>query len=165
MASNCRAHQCVLAPTVKQTHALVQLLAIQGELYNAALEERRGVWKWEKRSVTRFEQYRSLSGMSEQQPALMAFGVTVARGTLLRLDRAFQAFFRRVKAGENPGFPRFKSSPIGGASSRWPSGREFMAQSIGCRAIRCRSSCGTPSASASSTRCTTQSATSPTRRA
>ena len=40
---------------------------------------------------------------------MLGFGVTVARGTLLRLDRAFQAFFRRVKAGETPGFPRFRS--------------------------------------------------------
>lgn len=25
-----------------------------------------------------------------------------------KLDKAFQAFFRRVKFGETPGFPRFK---------------------------------------------------------
>ena len=109
MASNCRAYQYVLAPTVKQTRALEQLLSVQCGLYNAALEERRGAWKWEKRSVTRFDQYRNLTGLAEQQPELMAFGVTVARGTLLRLDRAFQGFFRRVKAGQTPGFPRFKS--------------------------------------------------------
>ena len=29
---------------------------------------------------------------------------------LRRLDRAFEAFFRRVKAGETPGYPRFKSA-------------------------------------------------------
>ena len=28
---------------------------------------------------------------------------------LRRLDKAFAAFFRRLKAGEKPGFPRFKS--------------------------------------------------------
>ena len=27
---------------------------------------------------------------------------------VLRVDRAFQAFFRRLKAGETPGYPRFK---------------------------------------------------------
>jgi putative transposase len=26
----------------------------------------------------------------------------------MRVDLAFQAFFRRVKAGETPGYPRFK---------------------------------------------------------
>ena len=34
--------------------------------------------------------------------------VGAARGVLYRLDRAFNAFFRRVKAGEKLGFPRFK---------------------------------------------------------
>lgn len=36
------------------------------------------------------------------------FGVTVTRGTLSRLDEAFQGFFRRVRAGQTPGYPRFK---------------------------------------------------------
>src|SRR5256712_1276060 len=31
------------------------------------------------------------------------------RGPLRRLERAYQAFFRRVKAGEKPGYPRFRS--------------------------------------------------------
>jgi len=34
----------------------------------------------------------------------------VLQDVLTRLDRAFQAFFRRVQAGEKPGYPRFKSS-------------------------------------------------------
>lgn len=32
----------------------------------------------------------------------------VLQDVLHRVDRAFQAFFRRVKAGETPGYPRFK---------------------------------------------------------
>lgn len=99
----------MLDPTVKQRQALDRLLVEQCRLYNAALEERRGAWRLERRSVTRFEQYKTLTGLGEQEPALLAFGITVARGTLLRLDRAFQAVFRRVKAGEAPGFPRFRS--------------------------------------------------------
>ena len=39
-----------------------------------------------------------------------ALSLQVARGVLRRLDRARQGFFRRVKAGEKPGYPRFKSS-------------------------------------------------------
>lgn len=105
----CRAFQFMLDPTVKQRQSLDRLLVEQCRLYNAALEERRGAWRWERRSVSRFEQYRTLTGLADQEPALLGFGITVARGTLLRLDRAFQAFFRRVKAGQTPGFPRFRS--------------------------------------------------------
>jgi putative transposase len=81
------------------------MLDAHRELYNAALEERRGVWRLEGRSVTRFEQYRSLTGWDHP---VMAFGVRPARGTLLRLDRAFQSFFRRIRLGQSAGFPRFQ---------------------------------------------------------
>ncbi len=109
MSSRCRAFQYVLDPTVKQRAGLDGLLSAQCRLYNAALEERRGAWRWEKRSVTRFDQYKTLTGLGVQEPELMGFGVTVARGTLLRLDRAFGGFFRRCRSGETPGFPRFRS--------------------------------------------------------
>jgi putative transposase len=119
MASRCRAFQFQLLPTVKQSRALTSLLAEQCRLYNAALEERRGAWRLERRSVSRFEQYRTLTGMADQEPALLSFGVTVARGTLLRLDRAFANFFRRVAAGERPGFPRFRPAKRFD-SAEWP---------------------------------------------
>lgn len=109
----------MLDPTVKQGQALNLLLIEQCRLYNAALEERRGAWQWERRSVTRFEQYRSLTGLADQEPTLLAFGVTVARGTLMRLDRAFQSFFRRLKSGDKPGFPRFRSTSRFD-SAEWP---------------------------------------------
>ena len=119
MAKRCRAFKFQLQPTVKQTYVLERLLAGQRELYNAALEERIGAWRWERRSVTRYEQYRTLTALREVRPEMLAFGVTVCRGTLARLDLAFAAFFRRVKAGQIPGFPRFKG-PQRFDSVSWP---------------------------------------------
>ncbi len=75
-------------------------------LYNAALEQRRGVWRWERRSVSRFDQFGELTGWDHP---MLEFGIVAARGTLTRLDRAFQRFYRRVRAGQRAGFPRFKS--------------------------------------------------------
>jgi putative transposase len=89
---------------------LVRQLEYQRELFNAALEERIGAWQWERRSVGFFDQCRTLTGLVEVRPEVVACGVTLCRGTLKRLDRAFVAFFRRVKNGETPGFPRFKSA-------------------------------------------------------
>ena len=80
MADGCRAFQYVLRPTMRQERALASLLVEQCRLYNAALEERRGAWRLERRSVTRFEQYRTLTGLADQEPALMAFGVTAVFG-------------------------------------------------------------------------------------
>ncbi len=99
-----------LFPTVGQARVLVELLASQRELYNAALEQRRGAWRWERRTVTRFEQFRELTGASDALPLLRRFGVTVARGTLVRLDDAFARFFKRLAAGERPGYPRFRGA-------------------------------------------------------
>ncbi|HXW39517.1 MAG TPA: hypothetical protein VEJ44_07465, partial [Acidimicrobiales bacterium] len=96
----------LLSPTVGQTAALGRMLGLHCELYNAALEERRGAWHLEGRSVKRLEQYAELNDFDHP---VLDFGVTPARGTLLRLDRAFCAFFRRAKKGEKPGFPRFRS--------------------------------------------------------
>ena len=87
-----------------------RLLRHQCELYNAALEERRGAWKWERRSVTFFDQCRTLTQLRQDRPEILENGVVVCRGTLKRLDRAFCGFYRRCRRGQTPGFPRFKSA-------------------------------------------------------
>ncbi|MDQ6949826.1 MAG: helix-turn-helix domain-containing protein, partial [Actinomycetota bacterium] len=103
-----RAFSYRLRPTKSQERRMVALLDAQREVYNAALEERRGAWTWERRRVTKFEQYGQVKELREARPEVTDFGVTVTRGTLSRLDEAFQGFFRRVRAGQTPGYPRFK---------------------------------------------------------
>ena len=111
----CRAFTYLLQPTARQAAALERLLEAQRELYNAALEERRGAWRWEQRRVTKYEQYRTLTELRAVRPDVLAWGVTVCRGTLTRLDEAFKGFYRRCRQGETPGFPRFRSQ------TRWDS--------------------------------------------
>ena len=106
----CRTFKYRLHPTARQAQALLRQLDYQRELYNAALEERIGAWKWERRSVSFFDQCRTLTGLVDVRPEVVASGIVLCRGTLKRLDRAFSSFFRRVKRGETPGFPRFKSA-------------------------------------------------------
>jgi putative transposase len=95
--------------------ALVRLLNLQRELYNAALAERRGAWGWERRSISYVDQCRTLTTLRDVRPEVLASGVTVCRGTLRRLDWAFAGFYRRCRAGQRPGYPRFRSQ------SRWDS--------------------------------------------
>jgi putative transposase len=108
VSSRCRTFRYRLHPTKLQTLALLRQQRYQCELYNAALEERIGAWIWERRSVSFFDQCRTLTGLKECRPEVVTSGITLCRGTLKRLDRAYGAFFRRVKRGETPGFPRFK---------------------------------------------------------
>jgi len=111
----CLSFRFPLNPTVRQHAAIVGLLGTQCELYNAALEERRGAWRWEQRSVSYVDQCRTLTSLREVRPEVLTSGVTVCRGTLRRLDWAFAAFYRRCRAGQRPGYPRFRSR------SRWDS--------------------------------------------
>jgi len=106
--ARCRTFRYQLQPTSRQRQALEALLGRQCELYNAALEERRGAWKWNARGVRYVDQCRTLTELRLVRPELLQNGVAVCRGTLRRLDRAFLAFFRRCRAGETPGFPRFR---------------------------------------------------------
>jgi hypothetical protein len=46
----------------------------------------------------------------KKNPYFERLNFSSAQGTLRRLDKAFQNFFRRVNAGEEPGYPRFKSA-------------------------------------------------------
>jgi len=106
----CRTLRFRLHPTKLQTRALQRQLELQRELYNAALEERIGAWKVEVRTVSYFDQCRTLSGLKDVRPDVVNSGITLCRGTLKRLDRAYKAFHRRNRLGETPGFPRFKSA-------------------------------------------------------
>ncbi len=98
----------LLQPTARQKVALDHLPWMQRNLYNASLAERRDAWRTDQRSISRYEQFASLKGMAETNPELGRYGVCVARGTLTRLDLAFQAFYRRCRRGKTPGHPRFK---------------------------------------------------------
>lgn len=89
---------------------MVTQLALQRELYNAALEERVNVWKRDRRSISYFEQCRTLKEIREIRPEVLSSGVRLCRGTLKRLDRACVSFYRRAQQGEAPGFSRFKSA-------------------------------------------------------
>jgi putative transposase len=108
--SRSRTFRYRLHPTKLQTISLNRQLKLQVELYNAALEERIGAWNWERRSVTYFDQCRTLTELKECRPDVIASGITLCRGTLKRLDRAYGGFYRRVQRGERPGYPRFKSA-------------------------------------------------------
>ncbi|MBZ5671203.1 MAG: transposase [Acidobacteriia bacterium] len=104
-----RAYRFPLKPTKKQARILEAALAICQEIYNAALQERRDAWKCERKSICYNDQTAELTEIREFRPDVAMLPVDLAREPLRRVDRAFRAFFRRCKAGQRPGFPRFRS--------------------------------------------------------
>ena len=88
---------------------LAEVLRESARLDNAALEE----WRWAYKagvSISLYSQYRELTAIRAGDAFWGSMSIQVGRGVLSRADRARQAFYRRVKAGETPGYPRFKSS-------------------------------------------------------
>ena len=78
-------------------------------LYNAALEERRDAWRKQRVSITRIDQQKELTQLRATDQEWAAIPAWVERSALARLEEAFRGFFRRVKSGQTPGFPRFRS--------------------------------------------------------
>ena len=121
-----RAYKFRLRPTARQHVALGHCLASHRELYNAALQERRDAWRLRETSVAYGDQSAQLKDIRAVRPDLAAWSFSSQQATLRRLNRAFAGFFRRVQAGETPGYPRFKSAHRFD-TVEWPKDRD------GCR--------------------------------
>ncbi len=97
-----------LYPTPAQDAALQTQREAHRLLYNAALEQRRAAWKRQRVTVGHAEQCRDLTALRHEESSPLP--AQAAQHTLKRVERAFQAFFRRLKDGSDaPGYPRFKS--------------------------------------------------------
>ncbi|MCH8290781.1 transposase [Candidatus Poribacteria bacterium] len=98
-----------LYPNKEQIERLNKQLDSHRWLYNQALEQRKTAYEQKSESIN----YRMQAAWLTQQrkasnQRVKAVNVSTCQRTLKRMDKAFAAFFRRVKAGETPGYPRFK---------------------------------------------------------
>ena len=97
-----------LRPTSAQARLLAETVETCRHLYNHALAERKTGRQERGLSIGFARQSASLPILKGQSPYLPRVHSQVLQDVLHRVDRAFQAFFRRVKAGETAGYPRFK---------------------------------------------------------
>src|SRR6516162_4180919 len=97
-----------LVPTAEQEQTMAFVVRRCRELYNAGLQERRDAWQRCGVSITAARQSAQLQAIKEVRPEYRDVHSQVLQDVLTRLDRAFQAFFHRVKNGEKPGYPRFQ---------------------------------------------------------
>ncbi|HEU4782306.1 MAG TPA: transposase [Ktedonobacterales bacterium] len=97
-----------LKPTPIQERALEQVLWQCRRLYNTALEQRIILYKQRGVSISRYEQEAELKDLRADIADYAAIHSHVLQDVLARLDKTYQAFFRRVATGQTPGFPRFQ---------------------------------------------------------
>jgi putative transposase len=97
-----------LLPTPEQEQALATVVWRCRELSNAGLQERTAAWEKCRVCVSFAMQSAQLPAIKQVRPEYREINAQVLQDVLRRLDKAFAAFFRRVQAGERPGYPRFQ---------------------------------------------------------
>ena len=103
-----RAFKYRLYPTRRQAAELEQWLESCRVLYNTALEQRISVFHSCGKSLSYVEQAADLTALRGYDESYKAISCVVEQDSLRRLDKAFMAFYSRVKHGEFGGFPRFR---------------------------------------------------------
>ncbi len=129
-----------MRPTARQHVALAACVEAHRELYNAALQERRNAWTHSKTRIRYGEQAAQLTEIRTVRPDMAVWSYSSQQATLRRLNKAFESYFRRVKARVKPGYPRFKGRtrfgsvewPKDGDGARWhPDSDRVYLQGIG----------------------------------
>lgn len=86
-----------------------QWLELCRNLYNLALEQRISIYRQHGKSISAVDQKNQLPELKEAYPEFTTIGSQVLQDVIERLDKAYKAFFQRVKQGNGKaGFPRFK---------------------------------------------------------
>ncbi|MFE2431274.1 RNA-guided endonuclease InsQ/TnpB family protein [Streptomyces sp. NPDC059373] len=123
-----RAYKFLMRPTLRQEQALGEMLRDHCSLYNGALQERRDAYRHPSKTTVKYgmqsAQLKEIRAFDPERQGRWSFSSQQA--TLRRLDKAFAAFFRRVKSGDTPGYPRFRGV-------NWFDTVDFPKDGDGCR--------------------------------
>lgn len=141
-----------LRPSQNQEKSLAETLETCRRLYNHGLAERKEAWEERQQSLSFATQCASLPKLKEESSFLSRVYSQVLQDALHRLDRAFQSFFHRMKAGTKPGYPRFKGAgwydsftyPQWGHGVQFKDGRLVLSKIGSLRVCTDRPLAGTP---------------------
>lgn len=97
-----------LYPSKAQKKCIESTLETCRRFYNSCLAERKEAYETEQRSIGKFAQLKRVKQIKATNPYAKGIHSHVLQVVVTDLDKAFQAFYRRVKTGAKPGYPRFK---------------------------------------------------------
>jgi putative transposase len=105
-----RTYKYLIRPSPEQEQRLDFLLWQSRLVYNAALEQRIATYQETGQGIGYRAQWVRFRDLRHNSPDTIGqLNASSLQHLLRRLDKAFTDFYRRLKAGEKPGFPRFKS--------------------------------------------------------
>lgn len=98
-----------LYPNRHQQEQLTAMLGAFCDLYNAGLQQRIEAYRRQKITLGYTCQANELKAVRATNERLAGFSYSAEQQVLRRLDKAFRAFFRRLRTGSKAGFPRFQA--------------------------------------------------------
>jgi len=104
-----RGVQCRLYPTAEQREFFARSFGCVRFVYNEALAYCQAEREAQRKHPNAIDLQKRLVSLKGQYPWLADVDSQALKESCRDLDKAFAAFFRRVKAGQTPGYPRFKS--------------------------------------------------------
>lgn len=78
-------------------------------VFNYYLAKRKEVYKKSNKTLNYYDCARDMTQLKKSLDWLREVDATALQSSIRDLDAAYQNFFRRVKQGQKPGYPRFKS--------------------------------------------------------
>jgi putative transposase len=103
-----KAYKYRIYPTKSQRTKMERTLDLCRWTYNQTLAYQKNAWENEGKSVSKYETHDLLPDWKSDKPELSEVFSQTLQNVQERVDLALKAFFRRVKAGEKPGYPRFR---------------------------------------------------------
>jgi putative transposase len=103
-----KAYKFRIHPTKSQKNRMERTLNMCRWVYNKTLALRKSAWVNESKSISKYETHNLLPTWKKDRPELKDVFSQVLQNVQARVDLALKAFFRRVQAGEKPGYPRFR---------------------------------------------------------
>lgn len=105
-----KSYKTELKPNKEQIFFFVNCSGARRFIWNWALNKKIELYKAEKKSISKYDLSKEITQLKETELQwLSEIPRTTVTMVLKDLDEAYQNFFRRVKKGEKPGFPKFKS--------------------------------------------------------
>src|ERR687883_265673 len=99
-----------LYPNRAQIRALDAMLGAFCDLYNAGLQQRIEAYRRQSKTLRYADQANELKAVRAVDDRLASYSFSAEQQVLRRLDKAFRAFFRRLKERKGKaGFPRFQA--------------------------------------------------------
>ena len=97
-----------LQPSKSQRTKLNRTLELCRWVFNEMLATRKNSWEQEKKTLSLYDMNKRLTLWKQEHTELKNVHSQVLQNVQERVDLAFQGFFRRVKVGGKPGYPRFR---------------------------------------------------------